>query len=68
MIPYQENLLHYNWHWWYNFGNGDAGSRGVHQLDIALWGLNLKTYPTRSADSARSCISTTTSSIPTRTT
>ncbi len=47
MIPYQENLLHYNWHWWYNFGNGDAGSRGVHQLDIALWGLNLKTYPTR---------------------
>ncbi len=47
MIPYQKNLLHYNWHWWYNFGNGDAGSRGVHQLDIALWGLNLKTHPTR---------------------
>jgi len=47
MIPYQKNLIHYNWHWWYNFGNGDAGSRGVHQLDIALWGLGLKTHPTR---------------------
>ena len=47
MIPYQKNLLHYNWHWWYNFGNGDAGSRGVHQLDIALWALDIKTHPTR---------------------
>jgi len=47
LIPYQKNLLHYNWHWWYNFGNGDAGSRGVHQLDIALWGLDIKTHPTR---------------------
>jgi len=49
LIPYQTNLLHYNWHWWYNFGNGDAGSRGVHQLDIALWGLGIKTHPTRIA-------------------
>ena len=47
MIPYQKNLIHYNWHWWYNFGNGDAGSRGVHQLDIALWGMDIKTHPTR---------------------
>ena len=47
MIPYQSNLLHYNWHWWYNFGNGVAGSRGVHQLDIALWGLDIKNHPTR---------------------
>ena len=47
MIPYQKNMLHYNWHWWHNFGNGDAGSRGVHQLDIALWGLGIKTHPTR---------------------
>ncbi|MDZ7619153.1 MAG: Gfo/Idh/MocA family oxidoreductase, partial [Patescibacteria group bacterium] len=47
MIPYQSNMIHYNWHWWFNFGNGDAGSRGVHQLDIALWGLNMKTHPSR---------------------
>ncbi len=49
MIPYQKNLIHYNWHWWFNFGNGDAGSRGVHQLDIALWGMDIKTQPTRIA-------------------
>jgi predicted dehydrogenase len=49
MIPYQKNLIHYNWHWWYNFGNGDAGSRGVHQLDIALWAMGLATHPTRIA-------------------
>ncbi len=47
MIPYQSNMIHYNWHWWFNFGNGDAGSRGVHQLDIALWGLDMKTHPSR---------------------
>ncbi len=49
MMPYQENRLHYLWHWWYNFGTGDAGNRGVHQMDIALWGLDVKTHPTRVA-------------------
>ncbi len=29
MIPYQKNLLHYNWHWWYT-SQRDAGCRGVH--------------------------------------
>ena len=47
MMPFQENRLHYLWHWWYNFGTGDAGNRGVHQMDIALWGLDMKTHPTR---------------------
>jgi predicted dehydrogenase len=49
MMPYQENRLHYLWHWWYNFGTGDAGNRGVHQWDIALWGMDMKTHPTRVA-------------------
>ncbi len=47
MMPFQENRFHYLWHWWYNFGTGDAGNRGVHQMDIALWGLDMKTHPTR---------------------
>ena len=51
MMPYQENRFHYLWHWWYNFGTGDAGNRGVHQMDIALWGLDKKTHPTRVAGS-----------------
>lgn len=47
MMPFQENRFHYLWHWWYNFGTGDAGNRGVHQWDIALWGMDMKTHPTR---------------------
>jgi predicted dehydrogenase len=40
-VPYQANRLHYAWHWWYNFGTGDIGNDGVHQLDIARWGLGV---------------------------
>ncbi|MBO93397.1 MAG: dehydrogenase [Opitutales bacterium] len=34
---YHENLVHYNWHWFWNYGNGDIGNQGVHQMDIARW-------------------------------
>src|SRR5262249_47755369 len=36
-VPYRSNYVHYNWHWWYNFGTGDIGNDGVHELDIARW-------------------------------
>ncbi|MBX3437301.1 MAG: Gfo/Idh/MocA family oxidoreductase [Planctomycetaceae bacterium] len=45
--PFHENLVHYNWHWFWDFGNGDTGNQGVHQMDIALWGLADGTLPTR---------------------
>jgi predicted dehydrogenase len=35
--PYHTNLVHYNWHWFWDFGNGDIGNQGVHQMDIARW-------------------------------
>ncbi len=35
--PYHENLVHYEWHWFWDFGNGDIGNQGVHQMDIARW-------------------------------
>ena len=38
-VPYHENLVHYNWHWFWPFGNGEIGNQGVHQMDIARWGL-----------------------------
>lgn len=37
--PYHANLVHYNWHWFWDFGNGDAGNQGVHQMDIARWAI-----------------------------
>jgi predicted dehydrogenase len=45
MVPYQANRLHYNWHWWYDFGTGDMGNDGVHELDIARWGLGVEGHP-----------------------
>ncbi len=35
--PYHENIVHYNWHWFWDFGNGEIGNQGVHQMDIARW-------------------------------
>jgi predicted dehydrogenase len=45
MVPYRANRLHYNWHWWHAFGTGDIGNDGVHELDIARWGLGVETPP-----------------------
>lgn len=44
---FQKNRHHYTWHWWYDFGTGDAGNRGVHEMDVAMWGMNINTHPTR---------------------
>jgi len=43
--PYHKNLVHYNWHWFWDFGNGDIGNQGVHQMDIARWGIKGATLP-----------------------
>ena len=43
--PYHENLVHYNWHWFWDFGNGDIGNQGVHQMDIARWVIPGATLP-----------------------
>jgi predicted dehydrogenase len=31
----------YFWHWVWDYGNGDIGNQGVHQLDAARWGLGV---------------------------
>ncbi|MCI0379345.1 MAG: Gfo/Idh/MocA family oxidoreductase [Gemmataceae bacterium] len=36
---YHENLVHYRWHWYWDFGNGDLGNQGIHQMDVARWAL-----------------------------
>ena len=42
---YHENLVHYNWHWFWDFGNGEIGNQGVHQMDIARWAIPGATLP-----------------------
>jgi predicted dehydrogenase len=44
-VPFQKNRHHYSWHWWYNFGTGDMGNDGVHELDLARWGLGIEGHP-----------------------
>src|SRR5262249_26712020 len=37
----KEGPVHYNWHWIWDYGNGDLGNQGIHQMDIARWGLGV---------------------------
>ncbi len=46
-VPFQKNRFHYSWHWWYDFGTGDMGNDGVHDIDYARWGLGVETLPSR---------------------
>ena len=55
--PYHQNLVHYNWHWFWDFGNGEIGNQGVHQMDVARWAM--PTAPCRSAPSAWAAASAT---------
>lgn len=45
MVPYQANRVHSVWRWWYDFGAGDMGNDGVHDIDVAIWGLGVRTHP-----------------------
>jgi len=45
MRPFNENRFKYNWHWFWDTGNGDIGNQGVHEMDIALWGLGMHALP-----------------------
>ena len=45
--PFHANLHPYNWHWFWDFGNGDIGNQGVHELDVARWSIRGATLPSR---------------------
>ncbi len=46
-VAWRPNLLHGVWRWWYDFGCGDIGNDGVHDIDVAVWGLGVETHPSR---------------------
>jgi predicted dehydrogenase len=43
--PFNELRFKYNWHWFWDTGNGDIGNQGVHEMDVALWGMGKTTFP-----------------------
>ncbi len=44
--PFTKNRFHYNWHWFWDFGSGDLGNQGIHEVDICRWGLGVD-YPSK---------------------
>jgi predicted dehydrogenase len=45
MRPFNELRFSYNWHWFWDTGNGDIGNQGVHEMGIARWGLGDPQWP-----------------------
>src|SRR5262245_5195498 len=43
--PFNTTRFFYNWHWFWDYGNGDLGNQGIHQMDIARWGLGRNELP-----------------------
>jgi predicted dehydrogenase len=42
---YRANMLPSIWRWWHDFGVGDIGNDGVHDIDLACWGLGADGHP-----------------------
>jgi predicted dehydrogenase len=45
MRPFSVNRFKYNWHWFWDTGNGDIGNQGIHEMDTARWGLGKAGLP-----------------------
>ena len=43
--PFNELRFKYNWHWFWDTGNGDIGNQGVHEMGICRWGLGDPDFP-----------------------
>jgi predicted dehydrogenase len=37
--PFNINRFHYNWRFFWDYGNSELGNQGVHMLDVAMWGI-----------------------------
>jgi len=44
--PFQDNVVHYNWHWFHQWGTGECGNNATHYVDVARWALGV-TFPSR---------------------
>ena len=43
--PFRTNLVHYRWHWAWDFGNGEIGNLGSHELDVCRWAMPVGAAP-----------------------
>lgn len=47
--PFYANRVHGMWRFFRDYGAGDIGNDGVHNIDVAVWGLGLDALPNRVA-------------------
>jgi predicted dehydrogenase len=47
---YQDIWVHYNWHWFWNYGTGEVNNNGLHEIDICRWALGVG-YPEKVSSS-----------------
>ncbi len=45
MRPFNALRFKYNWHWFWDTGNGDIGNQGVHEIGICRWALGDPDFP-----------------------
>ena len=43
--PFRTNLVHYKWHWSWDFGSGEIGNLGSHELDVCRWAMPVGAVP-----------------------
>ena len=41
MSPLTRPQFHYDWHWFWDTGDGELGNNNIHSLDICRWGLGV---------------------------
>ena len=47
LTPPRRKSFHYDWHWFWNYGAGDLGNQGIHEMDVARWFLGEETLSPR---------------------
>lgn len=45
-VAYKDNVVHYNWHWFWRWGTAESLNNGTHMIDLLRWGMDLD-YPTQ---------------------
>jgi predicted dehydrogenase len=44
--PYRDNVVPYNWHWFWRWGTGEICNNATHEIDVCRWALQVD-FPTR---------------------
>ena len=55
---FTQNRFHYNWHWFWDYGNGDIGNQGIHQVDVAAGAWGQVSNQSQRHRAATSCLTT----------